>query len=185
MATRYNDPNWHPKNPVIHEFLTDDSGQPIPVDNCSLNAWALLHAINPDEDIRVATPGFVQELYKSMRKGLSQASERNSRSGHHEGTFETAEGTDYYMKFCGGCQWVMLGCFVGYSLPDMRALGKLLPDEWYDVDTGSSQSPGNFVLFPYNVSLIPLHLYVLPPLPFCLFINNPQRNKSVCSTSIF
>jgi hypothetical protein len=76
-----------------------------------MNAWALLHAINPDEDIRVATPGFVQELYKSMRKGLSQASERNSRSGHHEGTFDTAEGTDYYMG--------MLGCFVGYSLPDM------------------------------------------------------------------
>ncbi len=163
MASRYNDALWHPKNPVIHESLTDDFGQPIPVENCSMNAWALLHAINPDEDIRVATPGFVQELYKSMRKGLSQASERNSRSGHHEGTFDTAEGTDYYMKFCGGCQWVMLGCFVGYSLPDMRALGKLLPDEWYDVDTGSSQSPGTFIVSPYNECLIHLSLYVFLP----------------------
>jgi hypothetical protein len=92
-----------------------------------------------------------------MRKGLSQASERNSRSGHHEGTFETAEGTDYYyyMKFCGGCQWVMLGCFVGYTLPDMRALGKLLPDEWYDVDTGLSQPPGTVAssLLPIASSL--------------------------------
>jgi hypothetical protein len=112
------------------------------VENCSQTAFALLHAVNPDADIRVATPGFVQDLYKSMRKGLSQASERNSRSGRHEGSFDTAEGTDYYMKFCGGIQWVMLGCFVGYTLPDMRALGKLCPNEWCDVDTGATQSSG-------------------------------------------
>ena len=164
-------------------------------------AWELLKGVNPDEDIRVASPGFVQELYKSMRKGLSQAAERNSRSGHHEGTFETAEGTDYYMKFCGGCQWVMLGCFVGYTLPDMRALGKLLPDEWYDVDTGSSQPPGTVIPFPlYYYSLFPipcycyivtftfclLHLffYLYPPLPCSLFTFPLQRNKSVCSASI-
>jgi hypothetical protein len=99
-----------------------------------------------------------------MRKGLSHAAERNSRSGHHEGTFETAEGTDYYMKFCGGCQWVMLGCFfVGYTLPDMRALGKLLPGEWYGVDTGSSQPPGTGFLFSFN---IPCSLVTFT---FCLF----------------
>ncbi len=68
-----------PRNPVIHEYLRDEFGKPIPVENCSLNAWELLKGVNPDEDIRVASPGFVQELNRMLVvKGLHACSERDS-----------------------------------------------------------------------------------------------------------
>ena len=76
-------------------------------------------------------------------KGLSHAADKNSRSGQQEGAFDTPEGTEFYAKFCDGVQWVELGCFVGFTLPDMRSLGKLLPDEWYSVDAGPTQNPGH------------------------------------------
>lgn len=152
------------------EFRTDEDGNAQPVNNCSMRRFELLKDIDPDsEEIRNASPGFCQELYKAMKKGwytvkyitfhcisnftfiaisylivlgLSQAAEMNSRSGQQEGTFDTPEGTDYYAKFCQGVQWVELGCFVGFTLPDMRSLGKLLPDEWYSVDAGPTHNPG-------------------------------------------
>ena len=152
------------------EFRTDEDGNAQPVHNCSMRRFELLKDIDPDsEEIRNASPGFCQELYKAMKKGrytdtyitlhcisyypfnaifylfvlgLSQAADMNSRSGQQEGTFDTPEGTDYYAKFCQGVQWVELGCFVGFTLPDMRSLGKLLPDEWYSVDAGRTQNPG-------------------------------------------
>jgi hypothetical protein len=44
-------------------------------------------------------------------------------------------GTDEYAKYCRGFLWVELGCFIGET-EDLKNYGKLLPSEWYTVDTG-------------------------------------------------
>ncbi len=44
-------------------------------------------------------------------------------------------GTDEYAKYCRGFLWVELGCFIGET-EDLKNYGKLLPSEWYSVDTG-------------------------------------------------
>ncbi len=55
----------------IHDFLTDDNNEPLPVHNCSLRMFELLKNVDPNDadGIRHATPGFVQDMYKTMKKG--------------------------------------------------------------------------------------------------------------------
>jgi hypothetical protein len=95
-------------------------------------------------------------LYKKIKVHLSRAADNNSKSGHHQGSFDTSDGsclflfitfyprlnvtfcllgTDEFAKYCRVFLWVELGCFIGET-EDLKNYGKLLPSEWYTVDTG-------------------------------------------------
>jgi hypothetical protein len=83
IAAAYNNPDWHPCNPVIHPFMKDADGDPTPVANCSQSRFSRLVHIDPDSDtkIRVATAAFCQSLYRDIKSELSVAADNNSRSG--------------------------------------------------------------------------------------------------------
>ncbi len=54
--------------------------------------------------------------------------------GHHQGAWDTPEGTDEWARYCGSSIWLEFGCFLGTSLLHLRDMGKLLPSEWYDAE---------------------------------------------------
>jgi hypothetical protein len=54
--------------------------------------------------------------------------------GHHQGAWETTDGTDDWATFCGNSLWLEFGCFLGTSLLHLKEMVKLLPGEWYDAE---------------------------------------------------
>jgi hypothetical protein len=72
-------------------------------------------------------------------------------TGHHQGAWETTDGTDEWATFCGNSLWLEFGCFLGTSLLHLKEMGKLLPAEWYDAEV---EDDGIARLLPIYILLV-------------------------------
>jgi hypothetical protein len=81
--------------------------------------------------------------------------------GHHQGAWETTDGTDEWATFWGNYLWLELGCFLGTSLLHLTKMGKLLPAEWYDAeveDDGIARLLPIYILLVYQLSHFVSHV---------------------------
>ena len=85
----------------------------------------------------------------------------STTTGHHQGAWETTDGTDDWATFCGNSLWLEFGCFLGTSLLHFKEMGKLLPGEWYDAeveDDGIARLLPIYILLVFLFSHFVFHL---------------------------
>jgi hypothetical protein len=82
-------------------------------------------------------------------------------TGHHQGAWETTDGTDEWATFCGNSLWLEFGCFLGTSLLHLKEMGKLLPAEWYDAeveDDGIARLLQIYIILVFQLSHFLIHV---------------------------